>query len=75
MRTPTVVKWASALTFLNTFVLFEEFVVDRHGLWKYMPLYKVGRFCTWDIAAIALAVGLVLLWQYRDKRAVKREGI
>jgi hypothetical protein len=25
------------LTFFNTWVLFEETVVDRYGLWKYMP--------------------------------------
>jgi len=23
----------------------EEFVIDRHGLWKYMPYYKVGDPC------------------------------
>jgi hypothetical protein len=28
---------AIALTFLNTWVIFEETIVDRHGLWRYMP--------------------------------------
>jgi hypothetical protein len=39
---------------MNTWVLFEEIVVDRKGLWKYMPYYRVAQFCPWDMAAMAL---------------------
>jgi hypothetical protein len=39
------------LTLLNSWALFEELVVDRQGLWKYMPFYRVGAFCVWDIMA------------------------
>ena len=53
---PLIVKIAVVLTFLNSWVLFEETVVDRHGLWRYMPFYKVGLFCTWDIAALLIIV-------------------
>lgn len=75
MRTPIVVKCASALTFLNTFVLFEEFVIDRQGLAKYLPLYRVGRFCVWDTVAITLAIGFVIAWHRKDNRGPKHEGL
>ena len=56
---PLIAKIAIAVTFINTWVIFEETVVDRHGLWRYMPFYRVGLFCVWD--AVVLAVTLLLL--------------
>ena len=53
---PLTAKVAVGVAFLNTWVLFEEIVVDRQGLWRYMPFYRVGDFCVWD-----LTVGLVIL--------------
>jgi len=50
---PLIAKIAIAMTFLNVWVIFEETVVDRHGLWRYMPFYRVGLFCVWDAAAQA----------------------
>src|SRR5207244_8934093 len=41
-------------------VLFEETVVDRHGLWRYMPFYRVGLFCVWDAAVFAITLLLLL---------------
>jgi len=57
---PLIAKIAIAMTFINTWVIFEETVVDRHGLWRYMPYYRVGLFCVWDAAV--LAVTLLLLF-------------
>jgi hypothetical protein len=37
-------------------VLFEETVVDKYGLWQYMPHYRVARLCSWDIGALALII-------------------
>ena len=54
MQTPRIVQFAIWLTFVNTWVLFEETVVDRYGLWEYMPYYRVGKLCSWDIGAMAL---------------------
>jgi hypothetical protein len=51
---PGIVKAAVVVTFFNTWVLFEETVVDRYGLWQYMPYYRVARLCAWDIGAIVL---------------------
>jgi hypothetical protein len=61
---PLIVRVAVGAAFLNTWILFEEIVVDRQGLWRYMPLYRVGAFCVWD-----LAVGiLIVVWLWRLSR-------
>ena len=71
VRLPLVVKVAVALTFFNSWVLFEETVVDRQGLWRYMPFYKVGAFCTWDAAALLVIIPAV--W-YALRRRQRRSA-
>jgi hypothetical protein len=61
LRLPLIAKIAIAVTFLNIWVLFEETVVDRHGLWRYMPYYRVGLFCVWDAAAFAVTLLLLII--------------
>jgi hypothetical protein len=58
---PLIAKIAIAMTVLNTWVIFEETVVDRHGLWRYMPFYRVGLFCAWDAAVLAVTLLLLLV--------------
>ena len=58
---PLIAKIAIAITFLNMWVIFEETVVDRHGLWRYMPFYRVGLFCVWDAAVLAVTLLLLLV--------------
>jgi hypothetical protein len=58
---PVIARIAIAMTFINTWVIFEETVVDRHGLWRYMPLYRVGLFCVWDAAVLAVTLLLLLV--------------
>jgi hypothetical protein len=42
-------------------VVFEETIVDRHGLWKYMPHYRVGDPCVWDLGmALLIVAGMVV---------------
>ena len=67
---PLILKIAVALTFLNSWVLFEEVVVDRHGLWRYMPFYKVGLFCAWDVAALLIIIPGV--WFASRRRSASR---
>jgi len=57
---PLIAKIAIAMTFLNTWVIFEETIVDRYGLWRYMPFYRVGLFCVWDAAVFAVTLVLLL---------------
>ena len=66
-----IVKIAIAMTAINTWILFEEIVVDRHGLWRYMPYYRVGLFCVWDAAVLAITL-LLLLVNVRASR--RRDG-
>ena len=51
-RVPFLLRLSVALTLFNSWVLFEETVVDRLGWWRYMPCDRVGRFCEWDVLAI-----------------------
>lgn len=57
--TPGIVRFAIWLTFFNTWVLFEETIIDRNGWWEYMPYYRVGQLCSWDIGAMVLLGFLV----------------
>jgi len=56
---PLIAKIAIATTFINTWILFEETVVDRYDLWRYMPFYRVGLFCAWDAAVFAITLLLL----------------
>lgn len=58
---PFLVKTAVFVSFVNAWVLFEELVLDRHGLWRYLPFYKVGLFCVWDFLALVL-IGAGVFW-------------
>jgi hypothetical protein len=58
---PLIAKIAIAMTFINAWVIFEETIVDRHGLWRYMPYYRVGLFCVWDAAVLAITLLLLLV--------------
>ena len=68
---PLIAKIAIAMTFINTWVVFEETIVDRHGLWRYMPYYRVGLFCVWDAAVLTITL-LLLLVNVRASR--RRDG-
>jgi hypothetical protein len=60
---PLAVKVAVFVTFFNAWVLFEELVIDRHGLWRYLPFYRVGVLCIWDVLALAvIGLGVFLRW-------------
>jgi predicted secreted protein len=67
-RLPLIAKIAIALTFINTWVIFEETIVDRHGLWRYMPYYRVGLFCAWDAAVLTVTLLLLLRGVARSRR-------
>ena len=65
---PLIAKIAIAMTVINTWVIFEETIVDRHGLWRYMPYYRVGLFCAWDASVLAVTLLLLLLSVARSRR-------
>jgi hypothetical protein len=53
---PLLVRVATGVALFNAWVSFEEFVVDRVGLWRYMPYYRVAQGCVWDLVVAALIV-------------------
>lgn len=56
---PMLVRVVTGVALFNAWVSFEEFVVDRIGLWRYMPYYKVGQGCVWDLmVAVLIVAGL-----------------
>jgi len=64
---PLVIKIAVWIAFFNAWLSIEEFVINRQGLWKYMPFYKVADACVWDlVVALIITVGL-----WRASRAGK----
>lgn len=71
-RLPLILKIAIVLTFFNSWVLFEETVIDRYGLWVYLPYYEVGRPCVWDLVALLIIIATVIfvLKGMRRQRAV-----
>jgi hypothetical protein len=42
---PLLVRIAKWMAFFASWILFEETIVDRHGLWRYMAQYQVGNPC------------------------------
>lgn len=51
---PFVTKFSSLLTLFLAWVAFAEFVIDRHGLDKHLPFYRVGVLCPYDLAVLVL---------------------
>ncbi len=58
---PLIAKIAVGVVFNNAWWSIEEFVIDRRGLWKYMPYYRVANPCVWDLAVALIVV--LLLWR------------
>ncbi|HET8923883.1 MAG TPA: hypothetical protein VFN26_12920 [Candidatus Acidoferrum sp.] len=56
---PLVIKIAVWFVFNNAWWSIEEFVIDRKGLWRYMPYYRVGNGCVWDLG-VGLIVGFAI---------------
>jgi hypothetical protein len=53
---PMIVRVASATSILAAWVLFEQIVIEPFGIYRYMPLYRYGKFCTYDAIAVLLVV-------------------
>jgi hypothetical protein len=66
---PLAVKIGVALALLNSWVLFEEIGIDRNGWARFLPLYRVGRFCTYDFVAITAIVVMVFWFPRRHLRS------
>jgi hypothetical protein len=51
------------LTLFNSWVIFEETIIDRKGYGSFLPGYRVGDPCVWDASiAIVLVSSCTWLW-------------
>lgn len=57
---PLAVKVSLWLVFNNAWWSIEEFVIDRHNIWRYMPHYKVADPCVWDLGVAVISALLIL---------------
>lgn len=64
---PTSVKLATAVTGFSAWVLVEEFIIDRHQLDIWLPFYKVGNLCVYDLVVAAIIVGASVYWGRRTQ--------
>ena len=56
---PLIVRLMTIANIFIAWVLIAEFVIDRYGLDQYLPFYRVGDVCVYDLAVIA---GCVAAW-------------
>jgi len=63
---PWTVRVILGLATFNLWWSFEEFVIDRFGVWRYLPDYKFGRLCVWDLT-VALVIAAVI-WRLSARR-------
>jgi hypothetical protein len=68
---PMIAKMAIGIAFLEAWVSLEQLVIEPTGLWHYMPFYRVGGFCVYDLTVTILVVaGLWRLSRQREERQV-----
>ena len=58
---PWGVRIVLALAAFNFWISFEEFVINRSGLWRYMPGYKLADACIWDLM-VAIVICATAWW-------------
>ena len=51
---PLVVRLTSAGTMMLAWIKFEELVIEGLGIYRFLPYYRYGKFCLYDVAAILL---------------------
>lgn len=59
---PGLVQFTSLATIFIGWVLVAELVIDRHGFDRFLPFYRVGNLCPYDLVVLlALAAAWVVL--------------
>lgn len=58
---PWTVRVVLGIATLNAWVTIEELVIDRLGLWRYLPGYRYAKYCIRDFA-VTLAIVSAIWW-------------
>jgi hypothetical protein len=53
---PAFAKFGIGAGVLFIWTVFEHEVIERFGIYQYMPFYRVGAICAWDILAITVII-------------------
>lgn len=64
---PLAVRIATMLAYFVAWILFAELVIDREGLDEYLPFYRVGNVCPYELVVLAI---LAFAWW----RAHRQQG-
>ena len=56
---PFLAKFSSLATLFLGWVAFAELIIDRHHFDRFLPFYRVGNLCPYDIAVVG---ALVVSW-------------
>ena len=51
---PIVTRIAVCISLFSAWVLFAEFVIDRYGWHQYLPFYRFGDLCPYEIVVVLL---------------------
>ena len=67
---PMVVRLATAATMMLAWIRFEELVIEGLGIYLFLPYYRYGKFCPYDVAAI-LSIATFWIVAHRSKAAAQ----
>ena len=62
---PGLVQFTCLATIFIGWVLFAELIIDRHGYDRFLPLYRVGKICPYDLAVL---LTLAMTWALLRRR-------
>ena len=54
---PALVQVTTLGSLFMVWVMIEEFEIDRHRWDRYLPLYRYGNLCLYDLVAAVLIIG------------------
>lgn len=69
-RLPLAVKIAVGISIFTFWMCIEEFFIDRYGIWKFMPYYKVADACVWDLAVAVITIATI--WRASTRRVPQK---
>ena len=55
---PVIAQFTIATSLFAGWVWIENYVIEPLGIWRFMPFYRYGRFCPWDIAAAVVILAM-----------------
>jgi hypothetical protein len=62
---PMAIQAGFGLVLLNSWILFEETIVERTSLARLLPNYQAGFACVWDAGAVIVIAGVVMFLRSR----------